>query len=164
MNDYHFDEPFPRTMLVTAGLMIAFAIGAAGFGRATHIGTVSVAESQAWQSIRVRFEDRPDGAIVMLDEASGDERARLAAGQGGFVRGVLRSLARERAQSGIDAGPPFELTRWQDGRLSLQDLATGRRIEIDAFGPDNAASFRNLLDSAQGDAQTSRGERHDQHV
>ena len=160
MSEYHFDEPFPRRMLVTAGLMIAFAIAAAGFGRATHVGTVSVAESKAWQSIRVRFEDRPDGAIVMLD-ASGSERARVPAGQGGFVRGVLRSLARERAQSGIGAGPAFELTRWQDGRLSLQDLATGRRIEIDAFGPTNAASFRTLLDSAGRDGEPVQGGSHD---
>ncbi|MFO0690322.1 MAG: photosynthetic complex assembly protein PuhC [Myxococcota bacterium] len=143
------EQTFPRGVLIASALLLAFVIAAAGFGRATRIGTVALDESVAWESIRIRFEDRTDGAVVVLDDATGAERARIAAGEGGFVRGVLRGLARERALSGIGSAPPFELTRWQDGRLSLTDLATGRRIEIDAFGPDNVASFRRLL-TAQG--------------
>ena len=40
---------------------------------------------------------------------------------------------------------PFRLTRWSDGRLSLDDPATGRRIELDAFGPTNTAVFAHLM-------------------
>lgn len=155
------EQTFPRGVLIAAGLLLAFAIVAAGFGRTTRIGTVALDESTAFESVRVRFEDRADGAVVVLDGATGAERARIAAGEGGFLRGVLRGLARERAQSGIGSTPPFELTRWQDGRLSLEDLATGRRIEIDAFGPDNVASFRRLLASANETLQ-QEGSPHDQ--
>jgi len=162
MDGEQTEQTFPRGVLIAAALLLAFAIVAAGFGRTTRIGTVHLDESAAWESVRVRFEDRPDGAVVVLDEATGEQRARIAAGEGGFLRGVLRGLARERAQSGIGSTPPFELTRWQDGRLSLQDLATGRRIEIDAFGPDNVASFRRLLASANDEALDNGGTPHDQ--
>ena len=45
----------------------------------------------------------------------------------------------------IDSGPPFRLTHWSDGRLSLEDPSTGRRIELDAFGPTNTAVFARLM-------------------
>jgi putative photosynthetic complex assembly protein len=66
-------------------------------------------------------------------------------GTGGFIRGVLRALVRERRLSGTGAEPPFTLTRWRDGRLTLDDSATGRRLELTSFGPDNAAVFADLL-------------------
>ncbi len=53
-----------------------------------------------------------------------------------------------------DASPPFTLTRWRDGTLSLADEATGRRIDLDAFGPTQAASLRPPV-QRQGDRQMS---------
>ena len=69
----------------------------------------------------------------------------LPPGTNGFIRGVLRGLARDRKLQRIGTEPPFRLTRWVDGRLSLDDPATGRRIELGAFGPTNAAAFAGLL-------------------
>jgi putative photosynthetic complex assembly protein len=37
------------------------------------------------------------------------------------------------------------LTRWADGRISLEDPETGRVIELDAFGPTNGEAFAQLL-------------------
>ena len=37
------------------------------------------------------------------------------------------------------------LTRWADGRLSLEDRTTGRVIALDAFGPTNGEAFAQLL-------------------
>ena len=72
--------------------------------------------------------------------------AVIAAGQKtGFVRGVMRGLARDRRARGIDNRPPFTLTLWRDGELSLTDTATGRTIELSAFGPTNRATFAALL-------------------
>jgi putative photosynthetic complex assembly protein len=58
---------------------------------------------------------------------------------------VLRGLARERRQHGIGAEPPFRLTLWANGALSLVDTATGRVIELDGFGQTNRAAFARLL-------------------
>ncbi len=68
--------------------------------------------------------------------------------QTGFIRGVMRGLARERQMAGIGAEPPFTLTLWQNGQLSLTDSATGRSIEMTAFGSDNRAAFAALLPAA----------------
>ncbi len=149
MTEAQVEEHFPRHILLAAAGLLAVAILAAGFGRVTQIGIVRVDDSTPWKSTRMRFEDRPDGAVVVIDAASGMESARFESGEGGFLRGVLRSLARERAASGIGAEPPFELTQFEDGHLSLRDVATDRRIEIDAFGPDNAETFRRLLEDAR---------------
>ncbi|QYU67324.1 hypothetical protein J4558_20660 [Leptolyngbya sp. 15MV] len=58
---------------------------------------------------------------------------------------MLRGLARDRRMRGLDAAPPFVLTLWQDGAISLTDSATGREIDLGGFGPDNRAAFAGLL-------------------
>ena len=65
---------------------------------------------------------------------------------GGFIRGVLRGVARDRKMRGIGAQPPFALTLWRDGSLSLTDTATGREVELGGFGADNRAVFVALLE------------------
>ena len=77
--------------------------------------------------------------------------AVLPPGSNGFIRGVMRGLARERMLHGIDAAPPFRLIRWADGRLSLEDTATGRLIDLAAFGPTNAQAFARLLTAPSPD-------------
>ncbi len=41
---------------------------------------------------------------------------------------------------------PFHLTRWSDGRLTIDDTATGQLIELEAFGHTNEDAFARLLD------------------
>ena len=62
--------------------------------------------------------------------------------QTGFIRGVMRGLARERRMRGIGDAPPFNLSLWRDGELSLTDSATGRSIELTAFGIDQPRRLR----------------------
>ena len=69
----------------------------------------------------------------------------LPPGQDGFVRIVLRNLARERIRQEQERHIPFRLTRWADGRLSVEDPTTGRRVDLGAFGAVNAASFAKLM-------------------
>jgi len=69
----------------------------------------------------------------------------VAPGTNGFLRGTLRGLARERKRQGIGPEAPFRLTAHDDGRLTLADPATGRRVDLESFGPTNAAVFSQLL-------------------
>jgi hypothetical protein len=39
---------------------------------------------------------------------------------------------------------PFELVGHVDGRVTLRDTATGERINLESFGPTNAAIFSQL--------------------
>jgi len=98
------------------------------------------------QVLQLRFEDRPDGSIAIIDYKTG-KQIDAVQGEAGFVRGTLRGLAQERKRRGLDSGPPFELIYRADGRLTLSDTATGRMVDLESFGPTNAGSFYRLLDS-----------------
>ena len=97
------------------------------------------------QVLQLRFEDRPDGSIAIIDYKTG-KQIDAVQGEAGFVRGTLRGLAQERKRRGLDSGPPFELIYRTDGRLTLSDTATGRMVDLESFGPTNARSFYRLLD------------------
>ncbi len=58
---------------------------------------------------------------------------------------MLRGLARERRARQVGTAPPFRLTRWADGRLSLDDVETGRHVDLEVFGPTNAGAFADIL-------------------
>lgn len=93
----------------------------------------------------LRFSDRSDGAVVVEDAVSATTVAVIGREGSGFIRGVMRGLARERRMHGAGQQPPFRLTAWNDGALSLVDTATGRVIELNGFGPTNRAAFARLL-------------------
>jgi putative photosynthetic complex assembly protein len=92
----------------------------------------------------LRFEDRPDGSIAVIDYSS-NRQIDSVVGEAGFVRGALRSMAQERKRRNLDDAKPFEVIAHQDGRVTLSDPATGRRIDLEAFGPRHSSHFVRLL-------------------
>jgi len=92
-----------------------------------------------------RAADRSDGAVVLTDARTGREALVLAPGEDGFMRGTLRGLARDRHLGGIGPEAPFRLVAWSDGRMTLDDTATGRRLDLLAFGQTQAEAFARLL-------------------
>ncbi|MEM8694709.1 MAG: photosynthetic complex assembly protein PuhC [Pseudomonadota bacterium] len=157
MSHAHEDPTVPKGALVMAAVLIALALALTA---ATRLGFVPqaaspVAERSAANVALVSertlyFSDRADGAVVIGDAATGEQIAIYGDEGAGFIRGVMRGLARERRMNGIGQQPPFALALWQDGSLSLTDSATGRVIELGAFGPDNRAIFMQLFEN--GDA------------
>jgi putative photosynthetic complex assembly protein len=153
----HFSgEPEPRIKLprpvlaAAAGLALSVII-LAGVARRTGIGADPPPTSTRVASRSLTFVDREDGGVGILDPATGAVVDEVPPGGGGFVRGVLRALVRERRLSGgVAADSPFVLTRWRDGRLTLDDATTGRRLELTSFGTTNAAVFRALLEAPAG--------------
>jgi putative photosynthetic complex assembly protein len=141
------DRRFPRGALVSAAVLVALSLGAAGFARLSGIGLSQAPEGTAVQSRVLRFADRADGAVVVYDVRSERVAAVLPPETNGFVRGVMRSLVRERRREDVGSEPPFLLTRWSDGRLSIEDVATRERIELTAFGQTNVAAFARFLDN-----------------
>jgi putative photosynthetic complex assembly protein len=97
----------------------------------------------------LHFADRVDGAVVVRDARSGAEVLVVQPGQEGFVRGAMRGLARERKREAIGAAAPFRLSAWPNGRVTLEDTATGHIIELQAFGRTNAESFVRLLETRE---------------
>ena len=135
-------DTFPRSALIGAGLMIALAITAAATARWTGIGAFHGDRIVAVEAVDLTFADRPDGGIAVSGPAG---ETVLEPGTNGFVRGVVRGLARERKIRGIGQETPFRLVRRVDGRLVLEDPATGHALDLGAYGSANAEAFGRLL-------------------
>jgi putative photosynthetic complex assembly protein len=100
-----------------------------------------VPDSPAVAVRHLQFADTDDGRLLVREAGTGRVIDTIAPGEGNFVRGTMRGLARERKRSGIGAAPPFILSSRADGRLTLEDPATGRHVDLEAFGPSNAGIF-----------------------
>jgi len=135
----------PRGALVGAALLVGLTLVLATTARLTDVGATRIAEVPAVAAVDVRFADLPDGSVSVTRVPDLKVIGALPARTNGFARSTIRGLVRERRRESIGAEPPFRLTRWADGRLSLSDPATGRRIELDVFGPSNVAVFATLL-------------------
>lgn len=93
----------------------------------------------------LRFEDRSDGGVAVRRAEDGAVVAVLAPGTEGFMRATLRGLVRDRKRGDLGPDEPFRLSAWTDGALSLEDLATGRTLDLRAFGPTQVEAFARLL-------------------
>ncbi|MBK1686049.1 photosynthetic complex assembly protein PuhC [Rubrivivax gelatinosus] len=133
----------PRTPLIAIGvLLVAVIVGVAAVRLSGQ--SIRVPDGDAVATRALRFEDRPDGSIAVIDGRSGVQLDSVQ-GEAGFLRGALRALARERMKRGLGPEQAFELVARNDGRLTLMDPATGERIDLESFGPTNAGVFARLL-------------------
>lgn len=98
----------------------------------------------------LNFADTPDGFVQVTDAKTGEVVARIGQEGSGFIRGVMRGLARERRMHHVGAAQPFRLTLWGDTSLTLVDTATGRIIELNGFGHTNRAAFLKLIAPGAG--------------
>ena len=139
-HDHENTVPIPA--LKAAFALVAFSLvltAAASFGFIDRAAVPQVEREKAnvvaVASRELRFADREDGAVLISDVSSGDliMVVEQETQSGGFVRGVLRGLARERRMHGIGSEPPFTLTSYADGSISLTDGATARRTSPVVF-------------------------------
>lgn len=148
----HHDPTVPRGALIGAATVLIFTMSVTG---ATRLGwlpySANPSASRTAQNVApaqtrlLRFTDREDGAVVVSDATSGEEIQVVGFGQGGFLRATMRRLAKARMAAGIGSTPPFELTLWENGALSLRDPETGRTVEIHGFGADHSRIFADML-------------------
>ena len=141
---------FPRAPLVGLFAVVGLSLVLAATGRMTNIGATPVAGTVV-AARDLHFTDGADGSVVVTDARDGAP-VQVLTGENGFIRGTLRGLARTRKSEGIGPEGAFHLAAWDDGRLTLDDPATGRHIELEAFGSTNTAVFARLL-TAHGGTQ-----------
>ncbi len=82
-----------------------------------------------------------DGSVEARDARSGALVARVAPSDRSFVQGVIHGLQVMRRVHRVDPAAPLRIAALSDGRLTLSDSETGTVVDIEGFGPDNAASF-----------------------
>ena len=138
----------PPVLLRGAAILVIGAIVLIGAARLTGVPPAALPPLSA-PAVERSIAIVRDGAggVRVSDAATGRLIAALDMESAGFIGGVDRALARERMKHGLDPALPVRLVRWQDGRLSLLDPATGWRAELVGFGPDNQKAFARLLDS-----------------
>jgi putative photosynthetic complex assembly protein len=162
MSSTHSDEiHVPRGPLLGIALLIGLTILAVATMRLSGVEVSSRSQAAVVAERTLRFEDGPDGSVRVLDVRPGAGAGETATvlqviepGNGGFLRGALRALVRERRGAGLGQETPFRLVAHADGRLTLEDPATSRRVDLESFGPTNAAAFAQLLARPQaGTAQ-----------
>jgi putative photosynthetic complex assembly protein len=149
----HHDD-IPQVALRAGIAIVLLTLAATAFGRLTDVGTVRVAPVMASESRDLLFDLRSDGSVVVLDANSASANPLHvvpATGNEGFVRVALQTFVRDRTAANIKSDAPFRLMRQYDSnagatRLWLEDLATQRRLTLDAFGSGNAKVFAKFLD------------------
>jgi putative photosynthetic complex assembly protein len=149
----HQHDKIPRFAIVTAGALVLTVLSAVSIARltgmppaASPVADRAAAKVKAISSRELRFFDQPDGALKIVDANTGSTADLLTPGStSGFIRGVMRGMARERHKFGATAQTPFRLTLWANGQMSLSDPETGRIIELSGFGDTNYAAFKALL-------------------
>ena len=134
-------------------LVLAVVLGAAYAGRQVSLtpgeqtpeSTTEAAPAPV-MVLDLRFEEDGDGTLRVLDARRGEVLRTLAPGEGGFMRGVMRPLRRERMRRDVAEEAPYHLARWGDGRLTLSDPGASLVLELAAFGETSVAAFAALLD------------------
>ncbi len=146
MSDPFNNQAFPKgAMLALVGLVIFSLVAVVIAQRSGFKTGVPDDASLIVDQLDLRFADVGGGTVAVYDAGSSTQLLTLEPGTENFIRGVIRGMARERRSLRLGAEIPFRLARHDNGRLTLEDLATGRLIDLQAFGATNADSFGHLL-------------------
>ena len=162
MSDFR-GQHFPRGALYGAGGMIGLTILVVFAVRGGMLPAREKApELRTEKQVSVvatrdfRFADRKDGALIATDAKTGEVALVLEPGSNsGFVRGVMRSMMRERSLHNVARDGPVTVTQWADGALTLKDASTGRVLELGSFGQTNRDSFAQLLQPGKHVVETA---------
>lgn len=136
-----------RILMVGLALFVMAVLAATLTARLTGYSMSSVPDAAVVDVRELGFRDLPNGVVEVFEWNSNASIARIPSGEGAFLRGVVRSLVRQRR--GLDSGiaSMFELTRYDDGRLVLSDPSTKEKVDLVAFGATNIAVFAELMDA-----------------
>lgn len=156
MAKFQYRARIPTPILIGAGFMVVTAMVFASVSKRLPAGT----ERPVWapapisavveeETRDLRFEDRPDGSVAVIDADQNTAIATFEPGTNGFARVVLRGMAKERIGMGGNENQAFRLRRTEEGGLALGDLATGREIHLTAFGEASLAAFEYLMTAGQ---------------
>jgi putative photosynthetic complex assembly protein len=136
----------PRGSLIAAAVLIGFSLLAVTTARLLHWRGTVTPPAAVITELHLTFSDRSDGGIEVRDADHAQQLIYSVPPEtNGFMRGVLRGLARARRNEHVGQTPAFTLTRWSDGRLTITDPQTGHSVPLEVFGPSNSLPFAKLL-------------------
>jgi putative photosynthetic complex assembly protein len=140
-------QSLPAGTLIGAAALVVFSLVTVTTARLLHLRGTTTPAAAAVTQLHLTFSDRTsDHAVEVRDADHGNRLIHVVPpDSNGFLRGVLRGLARARRNEHVGQAPAFTLTRWADGRMSLADPQTGRQVPLEVFGPANSQPFMQLF-------------------
>jgi putative photosynthetic complex assembly protein len=138
-------------MIKLVFLIAALAIALTVLARLTGIGTELVARGAPVDARAITLIQRADGHLIMADATTGAIHSDSTPVQGGFLRGVVRAFSLKRNAQGVPHEAPYAVTRWDSGRITLNDLSTGHQVPLDSYGPTVTDIFTPLFAGAPAD-------------
>lgn len=138
------DDMIPKGLLVAMCLFALSGVAIASYASLTggaRAGVPAVAEALRERSLILEGHS---AQAVTVRAADGSLLVDLP--HGGFVTVVQNAVATARTRHGVDQSLPVRLVEYANGRLVLEDAATGQSFELYAFGSANKAAFERLFD------------------
>lgn len=138
----------PRWFITGAALVMVGALAGTAIARLSGASAQQLPDAPVRVERQLKFEDTPAGYINVVDAETKQTVLAVEPGTNSFLRGAVRALARERKKTDIGSEHAFRLISRTDGRLTLLDPMNGQRVDLESFGPSNAAVFFDLLSRA----------------
>lgn len=135
----------PRGPLFGAAVLVVLVFGVAIAARVSGHTASEAPVSAVVQRRSLRLELQPDGMLSVYDAVENRQVARLDPAKNGFLFGMLRGIQQKRNVAKTDPATPVQVTLWQDGRMTLDDVSTGMHVAVNSFGPTQIESFSQLF-------------------
>jgi putative photosynthetic complex assembly protein len=130
-----------KIILSVAALGLTFAM----IGKYTGLGAERVVNGAVIATYPVTMMLEADDSVALKSVETGAVIAGFDRGRGGFLRNTIRAFGLKRNQMKIHPATPFVVTRWESGRITLNDPATNHQVPVDAFGPMVTKMFAPLV-------------------
>jgi putative photosynthetic complex assembly protein len=137
-----------RLMIKIIATVACVALVLAVIGKFTGIGADRVVNGAVVETHRVTMMIGADDSVTLKSVETGAVIVGFDKGHGGFLRGAIRAFGLKRNQMKIAPDAPFVVTRWESGRITLNDPATGHQVPVDSFGPMVTKMFAPLVPEA----------------
>jgi putative photosynthetic complex assembly protein len=138
------EDMIPKGLLVAMCLFALSGVAIASYASLT--GGARAGVPAAAEPLRERSLILEGNSAQSVTVRAADGTLLIDLPHGGFVTVVQNGVATARHRRGLDMSLPVRLVEYANGRLVLEDPATGESYELYAFGSDNKAAFERLLD------------------
>ena len=132
---------------------LAFVVAVVGAMRLAGYGPSTPVDDQPLASLVLKVEDAANGTVVVRNASTGEVIQEFHRAEGSFLRATFRALVNDRRRKGTTEQGDFRLEQHANGRLYLIDEATGKRLTLNAYGPDNSAVFAAFMSNQKGEGQ-----------
>lgn len=135
-------EMIPRKLILA---MVALALSALALATFSVLsGRAPAGQPQASEILASRNVVLASDGVALTAHAA-DGTVIVDTDNGAFVSVVISGLERARKVARVTGNPPVTVTRFANGRLTLDDPASGWSVELTSFGAGNAAYWNWIL-------------------